>query len=92
MATQAIWHKDSYLRQLPHFTSEHVSACQAAGVESIFDLMELEDEARLKLLDGLSQAQIADIARFCNRYPDVELTYDLTGASGVVTAKTPVKP
>ncbi len=91
MVTQAVWHKDSYLRQLPHFTADRISKCQAAGVESIFDLMELEDDARANLLEGLSQAEVADVARFCNRYPDVEVTYDLVGPSGPVTNKTQVR-
>ena len=35
------------------------------GVESIFDIMELEDEDRNKLLN-MSDIQMADVARFCN--------------------------
>ena len=27
MVTQAMWNKDSYLRQLPHFTSEIIQRC-----------------------------------------------------------------
>uniref|UniRef100_A0A5K3EYY4 Helicase ATP-binding domain-containing protein n=1 Tax=Mesocestoides corti TaxID=53468 RepID=A0A5K3EYY4_MESCO len=91
MITQAVWHKDSYLRQLPHFNADRISKCQTAGVESIFDLMELEDNARAQLLEGLSQAEVADVARFCNRYPDVEVTYDLTGPNGLISSKTQVR-
>uniref|UniRef100_A0A3Q2D8B3 U5 small nuclear ribonucleoprotein 200 kDa helicase n=1 Tax=Cyprinodon variegatus TaxID=28743 RepID=A0A3Q2D8B3_CYPVA len=76
MVTQAMWSKDSYLRQLPHFTSDHIKRCTDKGVESIFDIMEMEDEERTSLLQ-LSDAQIADVARFCNRYPNIELSYDV---------------
>ncbi|CAH2236759.1 jg14251 [Pararge aegeria aegeria] len=45
-------------------------------VETVFDVMELEDGARAKLLQ-LSPTEMADVARFCNRYPNVELTYEV---------------
>ncbi|XP_063390597.1 U5 small nuclear ribonucleoprotein 200 kDa helicase [Cydia fagiglandana] len=76
MVTQAMWAKDSYLRQLPHFSSEVVQRCTDKGVETVFDVMELEDAARAKLLQ-LSPAEMADVARFCNRYPNVELVYEV---------------
>ena len=66
MVTQAMWSKDSYLRQLPHFTKELIDASIGRGVESVFDIMELEDEDRNKLLN-MSDMQMADVARFCNR-------------------------
>lgn len=91
MLTQAVWHKDSYLRQLPHFDADRITKCREAGVESIFDLMELEDAARGALLEGLSQVEVADVARFCNRYPDVEVNYELAGPNGPIANKAQVK-
>lgn len=38
--------------------------------------MEMEDEDRINLLQ-LSDIQMGDVARFCNRYPNIELSYDL---------------
>lgn len=38
--------------------------------------MELEDDDRSKLLQ-LSDIQMADVARFCNRYPNIELSYEV---------------
>lgn len=38
--------------------------------------MELEDEDRSKLLQ-LTDVQMADVARFCNRYPNIELKYEV---------------
>ncbi|KAE8618809.1 hypothetical protein XENTR_v10009514 [Xenopus tropicalis] len=76
MVTQAMWSKDSYLKQLPHFSSEHIKRCTEKGVESVFDIMEMEDEDRTELLQ-LSDSQMADVARFCNRYPNIELSYEV---------------
>uniref|UniRef100_A0A3B3T1P8 U5 small nuclear ribonucleoprotein 200 kDa helicase n=1 Tax=Paramormyrops kingsleyae TaxID=1676925 RepID=A0A3B3T1P8_9TELE len=76
MVTQAMWSKDSYLKQLPHFTCDHIKRCTDKGVESIFDIMEMEDEERSVLLQ-LSDGQMADVARFCNRYPNIELSYEV---------------
>ena len=43
-----------------------VSRCGEKGVESVFDIMEMEDEDRNKLLQ-MTDIQMADVARFCNR-------------------------
>nr|XP_023027359.1 putative U5 small nuclear ribonucleoprotein 200 kDa helicase [Leptinotarsa decemlineata] len=76
MVTQAMWSKDSYLKQLPHFNNEIIKRCTEKGVETVFDIMELEDEDRSKLLQ-LTDNQMADVAKFCNRYPNIELTYEV---------------
>ncbi|XP_046658562.1 putative U5 small nuclear ribonucleoprotein 200 kDa helicase [Homalodisca vitripennis] len=76
MVTQAMWSKDSYLKQLPHFTADIIKRCTDKGVETVFDMMELEDQDRIKLLQ-LSEAQMTDVARFCNRYPNIELSYEV---------------
>lgn len=76
MITQAVWNKDSYLRQLPHFNSDIIEQCKKHEVESIFDIMDLEDEDRNKLLQ-LDDKKMADVARFCNRYPNIALNYEV---------------
>jgi len=38
--------------------------------------MEMDDDERNALLQ-LSEIEMADVARFCNRYPNIELTYDV---------------
>ncbi|XP_072177738.1 U5 small nuclear ribonucleoprotein 200 kDa helicase-like [Diadema setosum] len=76
MVTQAMWSKDSYLKQLPHFGPDLIKRCTEKTIESIFDIMEMEDDERRDLLQ-LSDAQMADVARFCNRYPNIELTYEI---------------
>ncbi|CAH1258042.1 SNRNP200 [Branchiostoma lanceolatum] len=76
MVTQAMWSKDSYLKQLPHFSNDLIKKCTDSGIESVFDIMEMEDEDRNSLLQ-MSDAQMADVARFCNRYPNIELAYEV---------------
>lgn len=76
MCTQAMWNKDSYLKQLPHFTSDIIERCKAKEIETIFDVMDMEDDDRNELL-GLSTAKMADVAKFCNRYPNIELNYEV---------------
>lgn len=42
----------------------------------MFDILEMEDDERNGIL-RLTDAQMADVARFCNRYPNIELMYDV---------------
>merc|ERR1711899_452479 len=86
MVTQGMWSKDSYLRQLPHFTKELIDKCVEKGVESVFDIMELEDEERNKLLN-MNDSQMADVARFCNRYPNIELAYEVLEKESLQSGK-----
>lgn len=46
MCVQAVWDSDSALRQIPYFEQDVISRCRAAGVETVYDIMELEDEQR----------------------------------------------
>lgn len=72
--------------QLPHFTKELAQKAQEAGVETVFDLVEMEDEAREKLLQ-FSEGQLADVARVCNRYPNVDLSYEVVDAEEVTAGE-----
>jgi pre-mRNA-splicing helicase BRR2 len=76
MIMQAMWDKDSSLLQLPHFDKELAAKCESKDVEGIFDLMELEDGDRDKLL-GFSPAKMSAVARACNRYPNVDLSFEV---------------
>lgn len=76
MVTQAMWSKDSYLKQLPHFNADIIKRCTEQNIETVFDILELEDVDRTRLLQ-LNDAQMADVARFCNRYPNIEMNFDV---------------
>lgn len=82
MCTQAMWNKDSYLKQLPHFTSDMIEKCKEKKIESIFDIMDMEDDDRNELLP-LSTAKMTEVAKFCNRYPNIEVSYDVVNKENI---------
>ena len=85
MVTQGLWERDSVLLQLPHFTKELAKKCQenpGKSIETVFDLVEMEDDERRDLLQ-MSDAQLLDIARFCNRFPNIDLAYDILESDDV---------
>ncbi|XP_014208524.1 putative U5 small nuclear ribonucleoprotein 200 kDa helicase [Copidosoma floridanum] len=87
MVTQAMWSKESYLKQLPHFTSEIIKRCTDKRVETVFDIMELEDDVRNRLLQ-LSEQQMADVAKFCNRYPNIEMSFEVDNKDNIRHGET----
>ena len=67
------------LLQLPHFTKELAKKCQETpgkNIETVFDLVEMENDERRELLQ-MSDEQLLDIARFCNRFPNIDMTYEV---------------
>nr|XP_033509201.1 DExH-box ATP-dependent RNA helicase DExH12-like [Nicotiana tomentosiformis] len=85
MVTQGMWEHDSMLLQVPHFTNELAKKCQenpGKSVETVFDLVEMEDDERRELLQ-MSDLQLMDVARFCNRFPNIDLTYDVLNRDNV---------
>lgn len=75
MIVQATSSNASPLMQLPHFTQQVVDKAKKMKVEDVIDLMNMEDDTRNKLLSSLSQAQLMDVARACNRFPCISLEY-----------------
>jgi pre-mRNA-splicing helicase BRR2 len=79
MVTQGMWERDSVLLQLPHFTKDLAKKCQenpGKNIDTVFDLVEMEDDERRELL-RMTDAQLLDIARFCNRYPNIDMVYEV---------------
>eukprot|EP00439_Symbiodinium_sp_Y106_P041010 s3290_g5.t1 len=102
MVVQATTSTSSPLMQLPHFTPAMVEKAKSLGrgtirkmkVEDIFDVMGMDDGPRDKLLDGLSQSQLADVARACNRFPGIALEYKVQNSDALTaggSAKISVK-
>mmetsp|Transcript_29597 Transcript_29597/g.28463 ORF Transcript_29597/g.28463 Transcript_29597/m.28463 type:complete len:877 (-) Transcript_29597:33-2663(-) len=93
MAVQGLWNKDNVLMQIPHFSQEIITRCEACkgddAVESVFDILTLEDEVRDNLL-RLSDEKMADVAVFCNNYPNVEVTFEVEDKDDI-TSGDPVQ-
>lgn len=90
MIVQALWSdRDSPLKQIPFFDSARVTRAKDQGVESVFDLMECEDEIRDTILKDLSESQISQVAEVVNRYPSIDLEFELESDDAVDTATVP---
>ncbi|EIW74460.1 Sec63-domain-containing protein [Coniophora puteana RWD-64-598 SS2] len=87
MCVQAMWETDSPLKQIPHFEPDVVKRCRDAGVESVYDIMEMEDDDRTKLLQ-MDSRQMRDVATFVNSYPTLDVSFEL--AKGEYTAGAPI--
>ncbi|KAI9728014.1 MAG: DEIH-box ATPase [Chrysothrix sp. TS-e1954] len=84
MVVQAMWDRDTPLKQIPHFGAETLKAAQEAGINDVFEFMEAMDPSEnsdyKKLVKklGLDNKQLADAANFTNnKYPSVEISYEV---------------
>lgn len=79
MVVQAMWNKDSSLKQIPFFSSEIIERCKVEGVNSVYDFLMIEDDAvRERILDMEdTDARLGSIVKFVNKYPNIELSYEL---------------
>lgn len=87
MCVQAMWETDSPLKQIPHFEPDVVKRCKEAGIESVYDVMEMEDDKRNALLQ-MDSPQMRDVAAFVNSYPTLDVTHELV--KGEYTAGGPI--
>ncbi|PMD25163.1 Sec63-domain-containing protein [Hyaloscypha hepaticicola] len=95
MVVQAMWDRDSPLKQIPHFTPEVIKAANESGIKDIFEFMEAMDPSENPNYDtlitrlGLSQSQLSQAANFTNsKYPNVELDFEVEDPNEI-TAGTP---
>jgi pre-mRNA-splicing helicase BRR2 len=93
MVVQGLWNKDNVLMQIPHFTKEIVERCVSyqgeEPIESVFDILTLEDDVRNDLL-RLPDEKMADVAVFCNNYPNIEVAFEVHDSDDI-TAGDPVQ-
>lgn len=93
MVVQGLWNKDHPLKQIPHFTNEIIKRCLAykgeEQIESVFDILTLDDDVRNDLL-CLPDSKMADVAVFCNNYPNIEVAVEVQDPDDL-TAGDPVQ-
>lgn len=93
MIVQGLWNKDHPLKQIPHFTDEIIKRCLAykddEAVESVFDILTLDDDVRNDLL-RLPENKMADVAVFCNNYPNIEVSLQVQDPEDI-TSGDPVQ-
>lgn len=77
MIVQAMWVTQSPLYQLPYIDGDLVADLKKAKIEDIIDFMNMDEELRAKVLGGISESQMGQIADVCNRYPTVEMEFSL---------------
>mmetsp|Transcript_28044 Transcript_28044/g.66662 ORF Transcript_28044/g.66662 Transcript_28044/m.66662 type:complete len:2150 (+) Transcript_28044:160-6609(+) len=82
MVVQALWDSSPNLMQLPHVNQALATECTEAGIETVFDLMDMEDADRVKLLK-MPENKLAALAGVCNRYPNVNLEFEVVDADEV---------
>lgn len=92
MVVQAMWDKDSPLKQVPHFTSATIARCHERGIDdSVYALgdalPDLSEEERNDLLQ-LSNREMVDVANFVNNYPYVEVDFDFESTENLTASDT----
>lgn len=90
MITQAMWQRDPVLMQLPDIAKEFAESLVKEGIETVFDLLELNEEEKRKLLkiDGEDQkSQVNAINKWLLRYPDIDVSYDLEDPEDIITGE-----
>eukprot|EP00747_Dinoflagellata_sp_TGD_P161473 gnl/TRDRNA2_/TRDRNA2_178087_c2_seq1.p1 gnl/TRDRNA2_/TRDRNA2_178087_c2~~gnl/TRDRNA2_/TRDRNA2_178087_c2_seq1.p1 ORF type:complete len:2167 (-),score=-96.49 gnl/TRDRNA2_/TRDRNA2_178087_c2_seq1:381-6881(-) len=72
MIVQGQYSSDSPLLQLPHVSKKFVDRYQKTRlIDSVYNVIDLDDADRKTLFKELSETQMADVANVCNRYPDI---------------------
>ncbi|AMD22199.1 HGL141Wp [Eremothecium sinecaudum] len=87
MLVQGCWDTDSPLKQIPFFDSQILEKCSANNVETVYDIMALEEEEQEKILI-LPAKQLNQVANFVNNYPNIELKYSINLSSPISVNET----
>ncbi|KAL2004915.1 hypothetical protein VTN00DRAFT_2765 [Thermoascus crustaceus] len=94
MVVQAMWDRDSPLKQIPHFTPEVIKVANEYNIKDIFEFMEAmdpsenKDYATLVKRLGLDNKQLAQAAAFTNdKYPNVDLDFQVEDPENITAGE-----
>jgi pre-mRNA-splicing helicase BRR2 len=94
MVVQAMWQKDSPLKQIPHFDDDTVNAAKKFGISDIYEFMDAMDPdenpqyKELVTALGLDNKQLSDAATFTNEYyPNVDLAFEVLDPETVTSGE-----
>ncbi|KAG7661704.1 brr2 [[Candida] subhashii] len=79
MIVQAVWNNSTAaLKQIPYFSGDILERCKKSKVETVYDIMSLEDDERNDILQlDEDSDELKMIAEFVNQYPNIEISYEL---------------
>lgn len=76
MIVQGMWNRDSPLLQVPHVDDKMLERGKKYHVETVYDIMSLEDDERDDFLQ-LGDAELQDVAEFVNKFPNIDVQYEI---------------
>jgi len=92
MVVQAMWDRDSPLKQIPYFAPEVIKVANDSGANDIFEFIELIDPSENKDYEkmvkrlGLDNKQLAQAAAFTNnKYPNIEIDFSVEDPESIAT-------
>ncbi|EEH46397.1 ATP-dependent RNA helicase BRR2 [Paracoccidioides brasiliensis Pb18] len=94
MVVQAMWDRDSPLKQIPHFGPEAIKVANEFHIKDIFEFMEAmdpsenKDYATLVKRLGLNNKHLAQAAEFTNnKYPNVDLDFTVLDEENITAGE-----
>lgn len=82
MVSQQVWSFENHLKQVPKFNDAILARCKEHKVETVYDIMSLEDDERDEVLQ-LEDDDLNDVAMFVNLYPNVKLSFEVLAPGSI---------
>ena len=86
MIVQVLWNKDNILMQIPHFTKEIVEQCESYNGDGPIESILISSTLMMSemVCYSFSMKKMANIAVFCDSYPNVDVSYEIQDADDAI--------